>query len=233
MGKYLAALLSSRCILSYPILRVLSYPILSYPILSVSPSFVFIAMFSSRGVLPLTAAATIGLSAYYNNSSNRWNLFYAKDKPINAIAILSPHSNSGVAGIIKFQQFPNEATKITGTVTGLSAGCHGFHVHNSGNLTQGCTSAGGHYNPFNKSHGGPNDVERHVGDLGNIHSDGAVAKIDKVDSSIQLSGPYSIIGRSVIVHADKDDLGRGGFEDSKTTGHAGARVACGVIGLDE
>ena len=33
------------------------------------------------------------------------------------------------------------------------------------------------------------------------------------------------------VHADEDDLGRGGFEDSKTTGHAGGRLACGVIGL--
>lgn len=33
------------------------------------------------------------------------------------------------------------------------------------------------------------------------------------------------------VHADADDLGQGGFEDSKTTGHAGGRLACGVIGL--
>jgi len=35
------------------------------------------------------------------------------------------------------------------------------------------------------------------------------------------------------VHADEDDLGRGGFPDSKTTGHAGARIACGVIGIGE
>lgn len=33
------------------------------------------------------------------------------------------------------------------------------------------------------------------------------------------------------VHADPDDLGKGGFEDSKTTGHAGGRLACGVIGI--
>ena len=39
--------------------------------------------------------------------------------------------------------------------------------------------------------------------------------------------------RSVILHADEDDLGRGGFPDSKTTGHAGARIACGVIGIAE
>ena len=41
---------------------------------------------------------------------------------------------------------------------------------------------------------------------------------------IQLSGATSIIGRAIVVHADEDDLGKGGKEDSKTTGHAGARV---------
>ena len=32
------------------------------------------------------------------------------------------------------------------------------------------------------------------------------------------------------VHADPDDLGKGGHPDSLTTGHAGGRLACGVIG---
>jgi Cu/Zn superoxide dismutase len=33
------------------------------------------------------------------------------------------------------------------------------------------------------------------------------------------------------VHADPDDLGKGGHELSKTTGNAGARSACGVVGI--
>jgi Cu-Zn family superoxide dismutase len=37
-------------------------------------------------------------------------------------------------------------------------------------------------------------------------------------------------GRSIIVHADKDDLGLGEEEDSLTTGHSGKRMACAVIG---
>ena len=42
-----------------------------------------------------------------------------------------------------------------------------------------------------------------------------------------------LYGRSVIVHEDEDDYGRGPHEDSKTTGHSGARIACEVIGRME
>lgn len=82
-----------------------------------------------------------------------------------------------------------------------------------------------------KEHGGPSDATRHHGDLGNITADNdGVAKIDLVDKVIKLDGAHSIVGRAIVCHAGEDDLGRGGHDDSKTTGHAGARVACGVIG---
>jgi len=45
-----------------------------------------------------------------------------------------------------------------------------------------------------------------------------------------LKGEYSVLGRGVVVHEREDDLGLGGHDDSKTTGHAGARIGCGVIG---
>lgn len=70
---------------------------------------------------------------------------------------------------------------------------------------------------------------RHVGDLGNIEADaqGSVT-LDGIDSLLAAS---SILGRAVVIHEGVDDLGKGGQPDSLTTGHAGGRVACGVIGV--
>ncbi|MCL4118655.1 UNVERIFIED_CONTAM: hypothetical protein GTU68_053790, partial [Idotea baltica] len=47
----------------------------------------------------------------------------------------------------------------------------GFHIHTYGVVDNDCITAGGHYNPRNSSHGGPESRKRHVGDLGNIEVD--------------------------------------------------------------
>ena len=61
-----------------------------------------------------------------------------------------------------------------------------------------------------KTHGGPDDEERHVGDLGNITvSEDGVGKFDFTDKVIRLNGPLSIVGRTMVIHADQDDLGKG------------------------
>ncbi|XP_030850468.1 superoxide dismutase [Cu-Zn] isoform X2 [Strongylocentrotus purpuratus] len=126
----------------------------------------------------------------------------------------------------------SNSVSVKGEVTGLAPGQHGFHIHQFGDYTNGCVSAGGHFNPFGKEHGAPEDEMRHVGDLGNIIAD-ASGKVDVnlSDKLLSLSGPQSIIGRAVVVHADVDDLGKGGHATSKTTGNAGGRLACGVIGI--
>lgn len=86
-------------------------------------------------------------------------------------------------------------------------------------------SAGPHFNPNNQEHGAPTAAVRHAGDLGNVEADASgVAKVNISDKQISLVGDNSIIGRTLVVHADQDDLGVGGHELSKTTGNAGARL---------
>ncbi|KAK4359642.1 hypothetical protein RND71_021871 [Anisodus tanguticus] len=129
---------------------------------------------------------------------------------LKAVAVIS--GNNSVKGSLHLIQQPNGGTHVRGRIIGLTPGPH--------------------FNPLKKDHGAPTDEVRHAGDLGNIVAgpDG-VAEILISDMQIPLSGVHSILGRAVVVHADPDDLGRGGHELSKTTGNAGARVGCGVIGL--
>jgi superoxide dismutase, Cu-Zn family len=150
---------------------------------------------------------------------------------MKAVAVLKNESRT--IDIVEFEQEnENRPTTVKAIFYYLPRGNHGFHIHEFGDATNGCISAGPHFNPFNKRHGGPQSNERHIGDMGNVWSDGDELTCFEIhDSSIVLSGPYSVIGRSCVIHADEDDLGQGEFEDSPTTGHSGARLACGVIGL--
>jgi len=128
----------------------------------------------------------------------------------------------------------SEGTKIAVYLKGFGPAFDvrqkGFHVHENGDLDRACLNAGGHYNPFNKSHGAPTDAERHVGDLGNVNVtiDGTVS-VTIYDIQISLVGPYSVMHRAIVVHENPDDLGLGSFDDSKVTGHAGERLGCCLI----
>ncbi|XP_015791617.1 superoxide dismutase [Cu-Zn] [Tetranychus urticae] len=149
---------------------------------------------------------------------------------VKAVCVLK--GDAAVTGVVHLEQEGDGPTKIKGEITGLKPGQHGFHIHEFGDNTNGCISAGAHFNPHKKEHGAPTDTIRHIGDLGNVEADASgKAAFDLSDSLVSLTGPLSVIGRSIVVHVDQDDLGRGGHELSKTTGNAGGRLACGVIGL--
>jgi Cu-Zn family superoxide dismutase len=143
-----------------------------------------------------------------------------------AVAVLHPTEGNEAHGIVSFTKVEG-GIKITADVEGLSPGKHGFHIHEYGDCSASDgTSAGGHFNPENMPHGAPADVERHVGDLGNLEADdGGKAHYERTDDLISFAGAHSIIGLAVIVHAGEDDL------TSQPTGNAGSRVACGVIGI--
>ncbi|KAL4611552.1 hypothetical protein ACB092_08G132600 [Castanea dentata] len=147
-----------------------------------------------------------------------------------AVAVLK--GTSAVEGVVTLTQEDDGPTTVKVRVTGLTPGPHGFHLHEFGDTTNGCISTGAHFNPNKLTHGAPEDEVRHAGDLGNIiaNADG-VAEATIVDNQIPLSGPNAVVGRALVVHELEDDLGKGGHELSLTTGNAGGRLACGVVGL--
>mmetsp|Transcript_463 Transcript_463/g.642 ORF Transcript_463/g.642 Transcript_463/m.642 type:complete len:160 (+) Transcript_463:136-615(+) len=154
--------------------------------------------------------------------------------PKELTAVCQLIGKDGVKGVVEFTPMASTKkdgkTHVTGEVTGLTPGKHGFHIHQFGDTTNGCASTGGHYNPAGAKHGGPTSDDRHAGDLGNIEADAnGVAKIDIIDEQIPIK---KILGRAVVVHEGEDDLGKGGHDDSLTTGHAGGRFCCGVIGIN-
>jgi len=140
------------------------------------------------------------------------------------------HVEGDITGSVVMKQEPGKPTIIRGLIKGLTPGLHGIHIHEFGDLSKGCDSAGGHYNPDGVDHG--DLAEGHVGDLGNIEAnEDGIARFKIVARRVDLSGDRSVVGRALVIHADEDDLGKGGDEESLKTGNAGERVACGVIRL--
>lgn len=153
---------------------------------------------------------------------------FLKRNDVKAVCVLNSQK---VSGVVYLEEY-GDLTLIQGKVKGLKPnGTHAIHIHEFGDLTEGCTSCCAHYNPFNMNHGGPKSADRHVGDLGNITANAeGVAEFTISDDLVKLSGPYSVIGRSIVIHEDPDDFGLGGHSDSLKTGHAGKRLVCGIIG---
>jgi Cu-Zn family superoxide dismutase len=142
-----------------------------------------------------------------------------------AVALVYPTQGNTASGVVTFVE-TKEGLQVTAQLQGLTPGKHGFHIHEHGNCScPDANCAGDHYNPTHEPHGGPTDHKRHVGDFGNVEADNdGKVTITFIDTRAKLNGPHSIIGRSVIVHAQPDDL------TTQPSGNAGARVGCGVIG---
>lgn len=140
-----------------------------------------------------------------------------------------PPGQPNISGQVLFKQvFPNGTLQVIVNLGGLPAidpQVRAIHIHQYGDLSQGCVSAGPHYNPQGVDHPG------HPGDLGNFVSEqGIIRQILKL-SEARLFGGQSILGRAVVVHQKEDDLGMGLDEESKRSGNAGKRIAGCVIGI--
>lgn len=164
----------------------------------------------------------------------RHNKTSHRAKTLECVAVLNPDKSipkNKVYGVVEFIQRPKHID-IKYRIHNLSDGEHGFHIHKCGDLTKGCSSGCSHFNPTKCNHGGLKSKKCHAGDLGNIKSKGGVSRGTIKTNKVTLRKSIrNIIGRMIIVHADRDDLGKGGDQESLKTGNAGKRLACGVIGI--
>lgn len=147
----------------------------------------------------------------------------------HATAHIHPTSVGEVTGKVRFEQNDEGAVTVSVDVEGLDPDSkHGFHIHEYGDCSHDeAESAGGHFNPDNHAHGLPDEsAQRHAGDLGNLSADdqGRGQLEITVDTLTIAGSDNSVLGRSVIIHAEPDDGGQ-------PTGNAGGRIGCGVIGI--
>jgi Cu-Zn family superoxide dismutase len=144
---------------------------------------------------------------------------------MRASAPLQPTSGNKASGEVTFEETSGKV-RIRANVQGLAPGReHGFHIHEVGDCSANAENAKGHFNPDGQPHGHFAAAERHAGDLPALRADdtGRGQIETTVDRITLTSGPGSIIGRAVVVHANPDDY------KSQPAGNAGPRIACGVI----
>ena len=153
---------------------------------------------------------------------------FIKNKKMKAMCILSDHGY-----VSFFQCCQSHPTLVTFTLKNFEmVSTHAIHIHEFGDLSDGCKSLGPHYNPYHTTHGSMEypKKERHAGDLINNFTTNkkGVFEYSYLDELIHVK---DILGRSVVIHKGIDDLGRGRNKESLISGNAGERIVCGVIGL--
>jgi Cu-Zn family superoxide dismutase len=155
---------------------------------------------------------------------------------INAICILKSEK---INGTIYFHQCnPKLPVKVKFFIKGEPNKTHAIHIHEFGDMTNGCDTLGPHYNPYNTTHGSMlYKMERHAGDLiNNITFDkNGIFQYEYEDHLLNLySNSQNIMGRSIVIHEKVDDLGLGQGDKKKEsliTGNAGKRICCSIIGV--
>ena len=134
-------------------------------------------------------------------------------------------------GVLTVAMNSGGGVQFTGRLSGLPPGPHGIHIHENGKCDPpDFASAGAHFNPSGKMHGGPQNQngQQHDGDIGNllVKANGMTDVAFIAAKATLTEGPSSILkpgGTSLVIHADPDDM------QTDPSGNSGARIACGVI----
>lgn len=142
-------------------------------------------------------------------------------KPIGTATLVENSSEEGIKQV-----------DVNITITsGLSAGKHGVHIHETAVCTP-CGDANGHFDPGPESNSNPDGNHPfHSGDLNNLNiGDNGIGILQTITSRVTLSeGPLSIFdenGSAFIIHTNEDSY----CPEGVVKGCAGgSRDACGII----
>ncbi|ALG05714.1 superoxide dismutase family protein [Kibdelosporangium phytohabitans] len=146
-----------------------------------------------------------------------------------------------VLGSVRFE-VSNRKILVTGRLSGIAPGFHGFHVHAVGVCDPNSTdpngvvvpflTAGGHLNTGGTSHGA------HAGDLPSLRvsADGTAVSVTENDQ-LNAAALFDADGSAIIIHALPDNFAHippryapaGPDATTLATGDAGGRIACGVV----
>ncbi len=179
--------------------------------------------------LPLALLSTVALTAG-PAAAQSLMLDPGADDPAPvtaAVARLHPTAGNEAQGTVRLQE--SEAGLAVGAeISGLPAGStHAYHVHVYGDCTGADgKSAGTHFHFDGSSLNPPADIDEITGNLGELVADDQGTATHRAlipDASLQ--GEYTLLGRSIVIHAKPNDA------TQPPIGAAGGRLACGVIGV--
>jgi Cu-Zn family superoxide dismutase len=135
---------------------------------------------------------------------------------VSAVAEMYPIRRGNVHGMVRLR-VTDQGILLRGTLSALQAGRYGFGIRQNGDCSAPDGKSAGDY--FVGSHG---TKEAPVGHLEDILVEKAdSADFQRVEAKLSMSGPDSIIGKSIVVEAWASDP----KVDPKTVPF----LACGVI----
>lgn len=130
-------------------------------------------------------------------------------------------AQSQVSGIVHFYQSLYGGLLIEAEFFGLpnvntpgSSDFYGMHLHEHGDCSENFQNTGGHYQKT------PSQHPQHSGDFPPLLGNQGYAYSVFYDKRLTI---HDVIGKSLIVHSQRDDF------TSQPSGDSGEKIACGVV----
>ncbi|MGO0062439.1 superoxide dismutase family protein [Brevibacillus fluminis] len=133
-------------------------------------------------------------------------------------------SGKEIGKAVVFQE--GNGVRVEVKVSGLTPGQHGFHIHEKAFTDFDFKTSGDHLNPGQRQHGFDNPKGFHLGDMTNLEvkEDGTGENSFRIEgANLANNSPQSLLGRSIIIHAQPDDY------KTDPAGNSGERIAGGNI----